>query len=213
LVSAPASRFTRCCWRWSFARAGARGDTAAFDPLLLLTSVLGLLWNLCSLPGYVLPKFGIEGPFPLITAIGFGALGLLPAAVVHSVLRGNEGIGRGVPAAVVILAYAVRSCRDAAARRSAARAIVPSSEAMRLLTYVFVVLVVPLAAATRGQRGARRALWVTALACLPFPRCISVSCTAPTCSWPVELLGHHASLPLALASCTRTIRSRWRTCS
>src|SRR4029453_5682487 len=85
------------------------GDAAAFDPLLVLTSVLGLLWNLCSLPGYVLPKFGIPGPFPVMAGIGFGALGLLPAAVVHSVLRGNEGIGRGVRRGGGILAYGVRT--------------------------------------------------------------------------------------------------------
>ena len=35
---------------------------------------------------------------------------------------------------------------------------------MRLLTYTFVALVLPLAAITRGQPGARRALWVAALA-------------------------------------------------
>src|ERR1051325_12226105 len=69
---------------------------AVFDPLLLLTSVLGLAWNLCALPGYVLPKFGVPGPFPFITAFGFGALGLLPAAVVHSVLRGGDTASDGV---------------------------------------------------------------------------------------------------------------------
>src|SRR5437867_5423371 len=50
-------------------RVRRRADAAVFDPLLLVTSVLGLLWNLCSLPGYVLPKFGI-GPVPLISAVG-----------------------------------------------------------------------------------------------------------------------------------------------
>ncbi len=44
-------------------RARRRAGAAAFDPLLLLTSVLGLLWNLCALPGYVLPKFGIADRF------------------------------------------------------------------------------------------------------------------------------------------------------
>ena len=176
------------------------GDAAAFDPLLLLTSVLGLLWNLCSLPGYVLPKFGIAGPFPFVTAIGFGALGLLPAAVVHSVLRGNEGISGGVRRAVSILAYAVSTI---AAILQLAAALngdnVPSSEAMRLLTYGFVVLVLPLAVATRGQRGARRALWATALAVFAVSAMHLGQLHSANTSWPVELLGHHASLPLALA--------------
>jgi signal transduction histidine kinase len=175
-------------------------DAAAFDPLLLLTSVLGLLWNLCSLPGYVLPKFGIPGPFPFVTAVGFGALGLLPAAVVHSVLRGNEGIGGGIRRAVGILAYAVSTI---AAIFQLAAAVsggnVPSSEAMRLLTYGFVLLVLPLAVATRGQPGARRALWATALAVFAVSAMHLSQLHSANTSWPVELLGHHASLPLALA--------------
>ena len=40
------------------------------DPLLLLTSVLGLVWNLCALLAYELPKVGIEGPFPVLAAVG-----------------------------------------------------------------------------------------------------------------------------------------------
>src|SRR6266850_2520676 len=131
------------------------GDASAFDPLLLLTSILGLLWNLCALPAYVLPKFGIAGPFPFLSAIGFGALGLLPAVVVHSVLRGErERVSGLVKRIIGIVAYAVSALAAtlhlAAAWRGAA---VPSAEAMRLLTYTFVALVVPLAAATRGQPG------------------------------------------------------------
>src|SRR5712691_11826595 len=71
------------------------GGPARVDPLLLLTSVLGLIWNLCALPVYELPKVGIEGPFPLLAAVGFGALGFLPAVVVHSVLRGERDGVRG----------------------------------------------------------------------------------------------------------------------
>jgi two-component system LytT family sensor kinase len=175
-------------------------DATAFDPLLLLASVLGVLWNLCSLPGYVLPKFGIPGPFPFVSAIGFGALGLLPAAVVHSVLRGNEGIGGGIRRGVVILAYAVGAIAATLQLAAALHGdVVPSAEAMRLLTYVFVALVVPLAAATRGQPGARRALWVTALAVFAVSAMHLSQLHSANVSWPVELLGHHASLPLALA--------------
>ena len=69
-------------------RAGrTREGRSPFDPLLLVTAVLGLVWNLCALPAYELPKVGIEGPFPYLTVAGFGALGFLPAVVVHSVLQ------------------------------------------------------------------------------------------------------------------------------
>ena len=177
------------------------GTTSAFDPLLLLTSILGLLWNLCALPAYVLPKFGIEGPFPFLSAIGFGALGLLPAVVVHSVLRGGrEGVNRVITRIIGVVAYAVSGLAAilhlAAAWRGAA---VPSADAMRLLTYTFVALVLPLAAATRGQPGSRRALWVTALAVFAVSALHLSQLHRGDASWPVELVGHHASLPLALA--------------
>src|SRR5437588_338047 len=70
---------------------------------------------------------------------------------------------------------------------------------MRLLTYTFVALVVPLAAVTRGQPGARRALWAAALATFAVSALHLSQLHKGDASWPVELVGHHASLPLALA--------------
>src|SRR5437588_6327386 len=70
---------------------------------------------------------------------------------------------------------------------------------MRLLTYTFVALVMPLAAVTRGQSGSRRALWAAALATFAVSA-LHLSQTHPgEAAWPVELVGHHASLPLAFA--------------
>jgi two-component system LytT family sensor kinase len=177
------------------------GTGGAVDPLLLLTSILGLVWNLCALPGYVLPKFGIEGPFSLVSAIGFGALGLLPAVVVHSVLRGGDHAIAGVIRRMIgVAAYAVSGFAAMLQLAAAFRgAPVPSADAMRLLTYAFVALVVPLAAATRGQPGSRRALWVAALAVFAVSALHLSQLHSGNPSWLVELLGHHASLPLALA--------------
>ena len=177
-------------------------DAAAFDPLLLLTSVLGLLWNLCALPAYVLPKFGIAGPFPLLSAIGFGALGLLPAVVVHSVLRGGAMASGGADQAHHrhrrVCGQRARGGRCISPRRCAAR---PCHRPTRCgcCTYTFVALVVPLAAATRGQPGSRRALWVAALAVFAVSALHLSQLHSGDPSWPVELVGHHASLPLALA--------------
>ena len=44
-------------------RAGARPGASRFDPLLLATASSGLVWNLCALPAYELPKIGIAGRF------------------------------------------------------------------------------------------------------------------------------------------------------
>src|SRR6476620_3581185 len=90
-------------------RAGRTpGLRSGFDPLLLLTSVLGLVWNLCELPAYELPKMGFEGPFPYLAAVGVAALGFLPAVVVHSVLRDQRHVVRGTARrALAAIAYTV----------------------------------------------------------------------------------------------------------
>src|SRR5437667_425805 len=57
----------------------------------------------------------------------------------------------------------------------------------------------PLAAVTRGQPGARRALWVAALATFAVSALHLSQFHQGEAAWPVELVGHHASLPLAFA--------------
>ena len=75
----------------------------------------------------------------------------------------------------------------------------PSPPGMRLLTYAFIALVIPLAAVTRRQPGARRALWAAALSVFAVSALHLSQLHQGDASWPIELLGHHASLPLALA--------------
>ena len=55
------------------------------DPLLVATAVLGLVWNVCALPAYELPKIGVRGILPIadrdrrgrpgLSAGGRGAVG------------------------------------------------------------------------------------------------------------------------------------------
>jgi signal transduction histidine kinase len=179
-----------------------RAPTAreTFDPVLLATALLGLVWNLCALPTYELPKVGIIGPFPWLVAIGFSALGFLPAVVVHSILRGPSGILGALKRSLVTTAYAVSTIALLLQFRAAAGgATVPSALAMQLLTYTFVALVLPLAVVTRGQPGARRALWIAALAIFAVSALHLSEFHQGDASWPIELLGHHASVPLAFA--------------
>jgi two-component system, LytTR family, sensor kinase len=184
-------------------RAGRAPGASRVDPLLLGTAVLGLVWNLCALPAYELPKIGIAGPFPLPIAIGFSALGFLPAVVVHSVLRDERDSTsvRGGPRQIVAFAAYTVSAIAAALHARAAwiGAPLPSSFGMRLLTYGFIALVVPLAAITRRQPGARRTLWAAALSIFAVSALHLSQLHPGDASWPVELLGHHASLPLAFA--------------
>ena len=89
-------------------RDQARETSGRPDPLLLATAVLGLLWNLCALPAYELPKIGVQRSLVVLTAIGFSALGFLPAVVVHSVLRGEGDRLQSRPRrAAALAAYAV----------------------------------------------------------------------------------------------------------
>src|SRR6185503_11884996 len=60
-------------------------------------------------------------------------------------------------------------------------------------------LIVPLAAITRGRPGAGRALWAAALATFAVSALHLSQLHRGEASWPVELVGHHASLPLAFA--------------
>jgi hypothetical protein len=178
-----------------------RTPPARFDPLLLTTALLGLVWNLCALPAYELPKLGIPGPFPLLTVFGFSALGFLPAVVVQSVLRGEgaDAMDR-YKRSVAIVAYAVSATAATLHVRAAwSGDPLPSSIAMRILTYTFIGLVVPLALVTRGQPGARRALWAAALSIFAVSALHLSQFHEGDASWPVELVGHHASVPLAFA--------------
>ena len=120
--------------------------------------------------------------------------------VVHSVLRGERDGLRGLTKRLLAtLAYGISGV---ALVLHAADAVmgeaVPSPLGMRLLTYTFVALVVPLAAVTRGQSGSRRALWAAALAIFAVSALHLSQLHQGDAAWPIELMGHHASLPLAV---------------
>jgi signal transduction histidine kinase len=70
---------------------------------------------------------------------------------------------------------------------------------MRTLTYTFVALILPLVLVTRRQAGSRRAFWAVALAAFAVSALHLSQLREGGHSWPIELLGHHASIPLALA--------------
>jgi two-component system, LytTR family, sensor kinase len=182
-------------------RRDRAADGRTIDPLLLATALLGLTWNLTALPAYELPKLGIRTSFVVLTALGFSALGFLPAVVVQSVLRGAEHSIRGRERrAVAFSAYAISGIAAFLHARAISLAMpVPSFVAMRLLTYAYIGLALPVAMVTRGQPGARRALWVAALSIFAVSALHLSQVHQGDAAWPVELLGHHASVPLALA--------------
>jgi hypothetical protein len=143
---------------------------------------------------------GGAAPSPVIVALAFGALGGLPAVVVHSLLEGRETVaGRRVTQAVIASAYALSLV---AAVMHLAAALdghaVPSRAALWLLTGGFTVLTAALLLMTRRQPIGRRGVWVAALAIFAVSA-FHFGRHGGDESWWVELIGHHASLPLALA--------------
>ncbi len=178
-------------------RRGMRGphEPAHVDWLPLCTALLGLAWNLGELAVYALPRLGLAADSVGLSALSFPALGLLAAVVVHSVARGLP-YGR----IIIVLAYAVSL--SAAALHAATMVTgqpAPSTLAFQLLTVCFGLLIVPLGIITRSQPNGRRALWVLALALFAVSASHLGSFHSGEDSWWMQIMGHHAAIPLAFA--------------
>jgi hypothetical protein len=177
--------------------ASGRAGGASRDRLLLATAALGLVWNLAAVRLY-----GFEGraPAPPLEALALTALGFLPAVVVHAVLRPalagarNRG-ARAVVAAGYALSVAAGLLHLAAALEGHPR----STFALRLLVAGFCSIIAVLAARGRQQVNARRVLTLAALAVFAVSALHLSQHEALADSWLVEIVGHHASLPLAVA--------------
>ena len=174
-------------------------SAAPVDRLLAGTAVAGVLWNAGALWIYAVRDFGLPAPAVLQVA-SFSALGFLPAFAVHAVARHEPGDRLGSGARLLTAAGYALSVTAAALQAWAAAtgATVPSVAALRLLTAGFVVLVVPLAVLTRRQAGARRLLWVLALAVFAVTS-LHLAEHHLHDRWFMEIAGHHASLLLAFA--------------
>lgn len=175
---------------------GGRGPRTGVDPVALATAMLGVVWNVCALCMYGYPAFAS----PWVTVCGFSALGFLPAVVVHSVVR-DEGRRRSRLGAILrTTAYGASSIAAVLHVEAAvASHNIPSVFGLRLLTVCFIVLLLPLARVTVAQPGARRALWVVALAAFAVSALHLSEYEQAASAWPIEVIGHHASIPLAVA--------------
>jgi two-component system LytT family sensor kinase len=136
---------------------------------------------------------------PIVEALAFAALGFLPAAVVHAIAGGQTTLGRTAARVAIGAAYLLST--TAAILHGLAAfddAPVPSRAALWLLTGGFSALAIWLFAVTRREPAARRGIWFAALAIFAVSA-LHFRSHAGNEAWWVELAGHHASLPLALA--------------
>ncbi len=159
------------------------------------TAVLGLIWNLGELAAYALPRLGYFTESIALWAGAFPALGLLAAVVVHSVAR---ELPRGF-----MLTTVAYGCSFAASALHLATVFTgnpePSSIAFLLLTICYSVIILALGVMTRAQANGPRVLWVLALALFAVSASHLGRFHGRDDGWLVELVGHHASIPLAFA--------------
>jgi two-component system LytT family sensor kinase len=175
--------------------AANRDPRKGLDPVALATAVLGLTWNMAAVVVYGLPGRAPEW----VAVCAFSALGFLPAVVVHSVLRGNPATATRSRAVLRVLAYGASSLAAMLQIEAAvAGHTIPSVFGFRLLTIFFIGMLPLLAVLTRAQPGSRRALWGVALAAFAVSA-LHLSQYNETAAWPIELVGHNASIPLAVA--------------
>jgi len=163
--------------------------------LPLATGVLGLMWNLGELAAYALPRLGYFNQSIGLWAMSFPALGLLAAVVVHSVAR---GLPRGF-----ILTTIAYGCSLSASVLHLQTVVTgdpePSSLAFLILTVCYGLIILALGVLTRTQANGQRVLWVLALALFAVSASHLGRFHAAADGWAVELIGHHAAIPLAFA--------------
>jgi two-component system LytT family sensor kinase len=167
--------------------------------LPLLTGACGLAWNVGAL---VALDYGARGSVPAATliAVAFAALGFLPAVVVHSVLEGREpGASSRLGPTAVVGAYVMSAAAGMLHVLAAASGDpVPSPPGLWVLTIGFGLLATVLLVVTRQQPVGRRGVWIVALSIFAVSA-LHFNRHAGDEAWWVELIGHHASLPLAVA--------------
>jgi hypothetical protein len=182
------------------------------DRLPLLTALLGLAWNLGALStfawqGLAAGRWPVSPSWlPLVNAAAFTALGFLPAVVVHSLLRQSEGLkARPTALGMTVIAYALSATASALHFHQAiVYRFAPSHWALHTLTTGFLGLIVALLVYTRRTDNViemrwKGAGWALALAVFAVSALHLSHHEGREFSWWVELIGHHASLPLALA--------------
>jgi hypothetical protein len=164
----------------------------------LIAAVLGVLWNTGAMIVFAARDFDAAYSFAWVGGVAYAALGFLPAAVVQSTLhRRRPGEYRWL----LIVAYAASTVAGVMHLADAARGAGPSSNGLLLLTITYGGILAVLAVSERRRAGFQRMLTAVALAAfavsaLHLSRHAGIADQDP---WPVELIGHHASLPLVLA--------------
>ena len=180
------------------------------DRLSLVTAVFGLCWNVGELSAHLAQALDAQALVPWLSAASYAALGLLAAVVVHSVSRVRPVEGGTLAAGTrddrrltTALAWCAYFCALVAGafhlRAAAIGDPLPSAGGLAIVTIGLTVLAAPLAWISARQSHSSRALWMTALAVFAVSALHLGRFHGSNESWITELIGHHASIPLAFA--------------
>jgi hypothetical protein len=171
--------------------------------LTLATALLGLAWNVGELSAHAFDGMGFAVARNWMASVSYAALGFLAAVAVASATReesSERSQGWLRPKRLASLGYACAAIAGGMQLFAAAREWpLPWSTALVLLTSGLVVLSPALLLTTRRQADGRRAMWVTALALFAVSALHLGAYHGTSESVWTELLGHHASIPLAFA--------------
>jgi hypothetical protein len=184
--------------RRRLANVTAPAERKNVDRVPLAAALLGVIWNVGAMVVFAARDFGANYELTWIAAIAYGALGFLPAVVVHSTLRRAQ---RADFAWFLGVAYSASGVAAVMHVADAFRGQTPSSAGLLLLTITYGALLVALAVTERRRPSFQRTILAVALAAfavsaLHLSRNQGAADQGP---WLVELIGHHASLPLVLA--------------
>ncbi len=187
--------------RTSVSRNVEGGRVTPLRRLSLWTAILGLLWNVGGLASFLLPAVAPDWLKHVLQVTALSALGFLPAVVVHSFLQSGMRQGDRWNRHILLAgAYTL----SAGAGVFNALAVIPGTtvvavEAVILLAMGFVLLLVVVLADTVRRQGWDHHAGVVTLAAIAAAAIPFSHHQSGEYAWWVELIGHHASLPLALA--------------
>jgi two-component system LytT family sensor kinase len=174
----------------------------AGDRVTVFTALFGLGWNLGEIGVLASRSLGWSAAEHWTAAASYAALGFLAAVVVHSVARGTASTdrARSIGRLISRLAYACAACAGLLHLYAAATGgALPSASALALVSGGLLVLAPALLAFIGPQGLDRRALWMIALAIFAVSAVHLGRFHGANESWTTELVGHHASIPLAFA--------------
>ncbi|QYO65856.1 sensor histidine kinase [Leptolyngbya sp. 7M] len=174
-------------------RHAAIGRSAESGRLLFATAILGFAWNAGEFLLTIQKDIGHEPGNMLVVAASYSALGFLPSVVVHSAI-GRQGKARWIAAIAYILSCCAASFHFAVLLSSGQT---PSPFGLQLLTVGSVLLAILLLAFGRERVAKQKSQWLAALLIFAVSA-LHLSRPGDEGFWPVELVAHQSSLPLAI---------------